>query len=187
MTLYEELKNISNISNPSETFSMLQYVTHNLLADYIEDDSFQVVRVSDTCYRATGWHANNAIDDRGRTWTINIDPVLGVGYEFTPPTGITGTQQIITLQGDSGFQTLPDSLKAIAIAYDETTGGMQLNSDRVQAESVADVHVTYTTKQDSSLSDQIKYIYSHYGYTLRRFNQPYDNTTSLYIIQDVRD
>lgn len=187
MTLYEELKNISNISNPGETFSMLEHVTHGLLVDYKNNDSFQVVRVSDSCYRATGWHTSNATDDQGRTWTINIDPVLGVGYEFTPPTGITDTQQIITLNGDSGFQTLPDSLKTIALAYDQTTSNMQLNADRVQAESVADVHVTYATKESSSLSDQIKYIYSHYGYTLRRFNQPYNNATSLYIIQDVRD
>lgn len=177
-----------NITNPAETWGMIEHVTRGLLTDYIPADSFQVVRMPNNCYYSTGWHTSSAVDDRGRTWAINIDPVFGVGYQFTPPDDIKTMPELITLQGDSGFQTLPDEIKNMAIAYDQTVNGMQLNADRVQAESVADVHVTYMSKTDTNnLSDQVKYIYSHYGYTIRRLTQPYDNATSLYIIQDVRD
>lgn len=167
---------------------MIEHVTRGLLTDYIANDTFQVVRMSDHSYYSTGWHASNATDEQGNTWTIQLDPVFGVGYQFTPPNDINTLPEIITLQGDSGFRTLPDEIKNMAIAYDQTVSSMQLNADRVQAESVADVHVTYTSKTDTTnLSDQIKYIYSHYGYTIRRIRQPYDNATSLYIIQDVRE
>lgn len=188
MNLYDEIKSIPNITNPAETYGMIEHVTRGLLTDYIKADTFQVVRMSDNSYYSTGWHESDAVDAQGRTWRIQLDPVFGVGYQFTPPEDIKQLPDVITVQGDSGFQTLPDEIKNMAIAYDQTVNSMQLNADRVQAESVADVHVTYTSKTDTNnLSDQIKYIYSHYGYTIRRIRQPYDNATSLYIIQDVRE
>ncbi len=186
MTLYDEIKNITNITNPAETWGMIDHVTHGLLTDYIPTDRFQLVRMSDNCYYSTGWHNSNALDDQDNTWRIQLDPVLGVGYQFTPPDNIKTLPEVITVEGDSGFRTLPDEIKNMATAYDETVSSMRINADRVQSESVADVHVTYTSKQDTNnLSDQVKYIYSRYGYTIRRLTQPYDNATSLYIIQDV--
>lgn len=188
MTLYDEIKSIPNITNPAEAWGMIEHVTRGLLTDYNSEDNFQVVRMSDNCYYSTGWHTSDAVDGQGRTWTISIDPVFGVGYQFTPPDDIKTMPELLTLQGDSGFKTLPDEIKNMAIAYDQTVNSLKLNADRVQAESVADVHVTYTSKTGAnSLSDQVKYIYSHYGYIIRRLTQPYDNATSLYIIQDVRN
>lgn len=183
MSLYTDLQNDTQIINAFETWNMLNYLLRGLIADYKSSDVFTVTHHHDNIYISSEWHNTNAIDSLGRTWELIPAIPSEYGYMFQAPDNVTPSYTMqARLNGASGFNSLPNEILELCETYDSLTAASGMNDENITAQSVGDNHITYTKPSETYSSIILRQIYKKYGYTIRFYRQPYDQTTNTYTI-----